>query len=324
MEIRSLAAGNLRLRNNVLLAPMAGYTDCAFRSLQLKSGAGFCFTELVSAKGLCYGGRGSKELLYCGTESDIALTGAQLFGGEAYYIRKAAESEALSGFSAIDINMGCPVPKLFNNGEGSALLQDILRAENIIKECVKSGKTVTVKIRTGIKRGDDVAAEFAKMAEQAGAAMVTVHGRTREDYYSGDPDYRAIERAVRAVKIPVIANGGIFTVQDAESMLERTGAAGVMIARGAIKNPFLVCELLKNAPPCNLKEYMAEQLKLMASEKGASRTVKEFRKFAPYYVRGGEGAKELRMRMVSAESLAELEEIIEENADTINKIRNNR
>ena len=321
MEIRSLAAGNLRLRNNVLLAPMAGYTDYAFRSLQLKSGAGFCFTELVSAKGLCYGGRGSKELLYCDTESDIALTGAQLFGGEAYYIRKAAESEALSGFSAIDINMGCPVPKLFNNGEGSALLQDILRAENIIKECVKSGKTVTVKIRTGIKRGDDVAAEFAKMAEQAGAAMVTVHGRTREDYYSGEPDYRAIERAVRAVKIPVIANGGIFTVQDAESMLERTGAAGVMIARGAEGNPFIfkqANELLETGritfepSPAQRLEQCLEHVRALVEAKGEARGIKESRKHTAWYIKGLPGATKLKGKVFTISEFAVMETVLRE------------
>ena len=190
MKVKALTVGNTQVKNNVFLAPMAGYTDFSIRNLQLGLGIGLAFTELVSAKGLMYGGQGSKDLLFCdGKEEQTAV---QLFGSEEYYMRSACESEHLQPFKIVDINMGCPVPKVFKNGEGSALLLDIKKAERIIKECAKSGKIITVKIRTGQKLGDDVATEFSKMAEQSGASLITIHGRVREAYYSGEVDFNAI------------------------------------------------------------------------------------------------------------------------------------
>ncbi len=294
---------------------MAGYTDYAFRTLALSLGAGFCFTELVSAKGTVYRAGGTAELLYCGKErkggtSDIKRTAAQLFGSEPYYIRAAAESEELKNFDVVDINMGCPVPKIYKNGEGSALLSDIRRAEAVVKAAVASGKTVTVKIRTGLKRGDDVATEFCKMAEASGASLVTVHGRVREDYYSGEPDFAAITRAKAAVNIPIIANGGIFTEQDADTMIERTGADGVMIARGAIEDPLIFSRLTGTPAEMTKKEFILGQLKLAAERKGDKRAAVEFRKFAPYYLKGMTNAKNARIALSHAENSADIEEII--------------
>ena len=219
---------------------MAGFTDYPFRKTILPFSVGLCFTELTSAKGLYYGAKNNERIL---KTDDYERTAAQIFGSDPYFMRWACESEYLKDYKIVDINMGCPVPKIVKNGEGSALLSDIKLAENIIKECVKSGKTITVKIRSGINAGDDIAAEFAQMAENAGAALITVHGRVREAYYSGEPDYKAIARAKNSVKIPVIANGGIFTVSDADKMIENTGADGVMIARGAIANPFIFSKI---------------------------------------------------------------------------------
>jgi len=159
MKVNALTVGNTQVKNNVFLAPMAGYTDYSIRNLQLKLGIGLCFTELVSAKGLIYGSNGSKELLFCG--QDYIGTSAQIFGEDAFYMRSACESEHLSRFNIIDINMGCPVPKVFKNGEGSALLSDIKKAENIIKECVKSGKNITVKIRTKKRRNGNFSTPIA-------------------------------------------------------------------------------------------------------------------------------------------------------------------
>ena len=311
MQIKGLAIGNTQVKNNIFLAPLAGYTDYCFRSLCLNLGAGLVFTELVSAKGLCYGGKGSKDLLYCG--ADINSTAAQIFGGDPYYMRKACESEELRPFEIIDINMGCPVPKVYKNGEGSALLGDISKAEEVIKECVKSGKNITVKIRSGLKAGDDFAAEFAKMAEQAGAKLVTVHGRVREAYYSGEPDFRAIERAVRAVKIPVIANGGIFTQEDADNMISKTGADGVMLARGALADPFLFIKILKTRTDVTLKDFILKHLSCAENRYDNRRAALEFRKFAPWYLKGKPGLKDLKMRIQSAESISELKELIREN-----------
>lgn len=309
MKVNALAIGNLQVKNNVLLAPMAGYTDYCFRKLALSLGTGLCFTELVSAKGLVFGSEGTKELLY--SAGDEKSTAVQLFGSDAYYMRAACESEALQPFDIVDINMGCPVPKVFKNGEGSALLTDIKKAENIVRECVKSGKTITVKIRIGQKYGDDVATEFCKMAEASGAKLVTVHGRVREAYYSGEPDYGAIARAKQAVKIPLIANGGIFTVDDANSMTERTGADGIMLARGAIANPFLISELTGEKTELDLKTFMIKHLSSMAERYPDRRAALEFRKFTPYYFKGMTGVKELKLLINRAESTEEIISLIE-------------
>ena len=303
MQVKPLAVGKFALSNNVLLAPMAGYTDYAFRTTALKEGYSLCFTELVSAKGLCYGGNGSKDLLRsCGNHDKTAV---QLFGSDPYYLRKACELDELKDFNIIDINMGCPVPKVFKNGEGSALLTDIVKAENVIKECVKSYKTITVKIRTGQKKGDDIATDFAKMAENAGASLITIHGRVREAYYSGEVDFLAIEKAKKSVKIPVIANGGIFTKKDADEIMDKTGADGVMLARGGIQNPFLVSELLGKTPSKSLKEFIREQLLLMLDTYG-ERSAVEFRKFIPYYFKGREHFKEERLKLLSLNTISEI------------------
>ncbi len=311
MKVHALTVGNTQVKNNIFLAPMAGYTDYAIRKLQLEQGVGLVFTELVSAKGLMYGGNGSKELLYSG--SDICSTAVQLFGSEPFFMRSACESEYLKDFKIVDINMGCPVPKVFRNGEGSALLTDIRKAEDIIKECVKSGKNITVKIRTGQVKGDDVASEFCKMAENAGAVLVTVHGRVREAYYSGEPDFRAIEKAKNSVKIPVIANGGIFTAEEAENMLDKTGADGIMLARGAIANPFLVANLTETKSDKDLKKYITRHVKLMTKIYEDRKATAEFRKFVPYYFKGMDGVKELKIKLVTAENTEQIIDIIDKN-----------
>ncbi len=311
MQVKELIVGNTSVKNNIFLAPMAGYTDYAIRKLQLRQGVGLVFTELVSAKGLMYGSNGSKDLLYSG--EDITSTAVQLFGSDEYFMRSACESEYLKNFNIVDINMGCPVPKVVKNGEGSALLTDIKKAEKIVKACVKSGKNITVKIRTGLVKGDDVASEFCKMAEGAGASLVSVHGRVREAYYSGEPDFKAIEKAKSSVKIPVIANGGIFTKADANNMLAKTGADGVMLARGAIANPFLVSELMGDKSDIELKDYIIEHIKLMRTLYVDKKATAEFRKFVPYYFKGKDGVKELKNQLVSAQNTDELIKIISDN-----------
>lgn len=311
MQVKKLKVKDILLDNNVFLAPMAGYTNYAFREVALRCGYSLAFTELVSAKGLAYKTRGNAEILKCG--QDIQKTVVQIFGEDAYYMRKAIEGEYLQDFKIVDINMGCPVPKVFKNGEGSALLLDIKKAENIIKECVKTGKIITVKIRIGQKRGDDVATEFCKMIEGAGASMVTIHGRTREEYYSGEPNYSAIEKAKKSVNVPVIANGGIFTKEDAENMLNKTGADGVMLARGAMANPFLVCELLGKEQPFTLKQFILMHLKNAKEEYGDRRPALEFRKFAPWYFKGKLGLSEVKKKINEIENIDELIELIDKN-----------
>ena len=310
MQLRKIDIGGFIVENNVFMAPMAGYTDGAFRDGITKLGAGLTFTELVSAKGLIYGAKGNKVLL---ASSYPDKTAVQLFGGDAYFMRRACESEDLSGYKIVDINMGCPVPKVYNNGEGSALLKDLNRAEEIIKECVKSGKIITVKIRTGIKYGEDIASEVAKACENAGAKLITVHGRVREAYYSGEPDYNAIASVKKSVKIPVIANGGIFSVSDADKMIEETGADGIMLARGALKNPFLVSELTNTKTDENLKEFIIAHVKGMKEIYPERQANVEFRKFVPYYFHGVRNSKELRLKLVATKSTDEILDIIEQN-----------
>ena len=307
MQIKPLNLGNTQIKNNVFLAPMAGYTDYAFRHLIIGLGAGLTFTELVSAKGLIYNGKGSKELLYSG--KDIENTAVQLFGADEYFLRKAIESEDLKDFKIVDINMGCPVPKVYNNGEGSALLKDIKKAEKIVKECVKSQKTITIKIRTGLKKGDDVASSFAKMAEDCGAKAITVHGRVKEAYYSGEVDYKAIEKAKKSVNIPVIANGGIFSVKDADKMIENTGADGVMIARGAVFNPFLFSDLLNIKTDLTLKDFMIKHAETEYPFY-KDKTAQIFRKYANWYFKGEKNAKELRSRFYACSTYKELMETL--------------
>ena len=312
MEVHALKSGDVPIVNNLFLAPMAGFTDYAFRSVIVPLGVGLSFTELTSAKGLYYGARNNYSIL---RTDDYEKTAAQIFGSEPYFMRWACESEYLKNYTIVDINMGCPVPKIVKNGEGSALLTNIKLAETIIKECVKSGKVITIKIRTGIKTGDDIASDFAKMAEDSGASLITIHGRVRKNYYSGEPDYNAIYRAKKAVKIPVIANGGIFTVKDADIMMERTGADGVMIARGAIADPFIFSEILGKeivGDIKTIKDFAIAHLKKEAEITGDMRAAIEFRKFITYYFKSVENAKQKRAAIMSSESATKTEELLNE------------
>ncbi len=310
MQVKQIKIGNVVTKNNVFLAPIAGFTNYPFRHNVLPYGVGFCFTELISAKGLFFGGKNSVELLY--SEGDYDKTGAQIFGSEPYYLRKACESEYLKDFSVVDINMGCPVPKVYKNGEGSALLKDIHLAEELIKECVKSGKNITVKIRTGLKYGDNVATEFAKMAENAGAKLITIHGRVREAYYSGEPDFKAIEDAKKSVSIPVIANGGIFTEEDAENMMNKTGADGIMLARGAIADPYIFNKLTGDGTTSTIKDFAIKFITDFANRYGTERACKEFRKYATYFYKGLRDGKHARNVINISLDLAEIISVLEE------------
>ncbi len=293
---------------NVFLAPLAGYTNLPFREMCSRLGAGLTFTEMVSAKGLHYGSEETRSLLRAG---DIRPRAAQLFGSDPDIMREACESEALAPFDLIDINMGCPMPKIVNNGEGSALLENFPLAERVISACAKSGKRISVKFRVGVRRGDKLAAEFAKLCEGAGACMVTVHGRTRDMIYAGEPDYGEIAAAKNAVGIPVIANGGIFSRKDAEEMMKRTGADGVMIARAALYRPQVFCDILgTQAPP--IRGLYFRQLDETLALYGERFALVFMRKMAAFYCKGYAGAAEFKRRLFSAGSVAELREVADE------------
>lgn len=305
-----LKIGDTYIKNNVLCAPLAGYTDFAFRRLCYSFGAGLCFTEMVSAKGLFYNNEATRQLLHRGDGE--TNTAAQLFGGDAALLRRACESEELKDFPIVDINMGCPVPKVYKNGEGSALMADMPRAEKIISECKKSGKTITVKFRTGLETGKPFAAEFAKMCEGAGADLITVHGRTRDRMYAGEPDFAQIAAAKNAVGIPVIANGGIFGRADAEKMLNETGADGVMLARAAMYDPHVFAEILGGGSEWDRRAAIEGQIADMLPFYGEKFTLVQMRKMASFYIRGMRGSAGLRARLLACENIPALRALVNE------------
>lgn len=291
--------------NNVFLAPLAGYTNYPLRSLIMRLGAGLTFTEMVSAKGLHYQSEETKKLLYCGSESPKAC---QLFGSDPAIMREACQSEALAPFDLIDINVGCPMRKIITNGEGSALMENMPLAEKVIAECVKSGKRISVKFRTGIHKGDRLAAEFAKMCEGAGASMVTVHGRVRDMIYAGEVDFEEIARTKSAVKIPVIANGGIFSKEDAVKLMNETGADGVMVARAALSDWNIFKDILGEERVQVLPHF----LRLVDEEKalcGEQFALVFTRKIAAFLLKGKLGAAEKRKRFFECKTTEQVKEL---------------
>lgn len=308
MKLKSLSIGRLTAQNNIVLAPMAGYTDSAFRSLAYTLGAGFCVTEMVSAKGLMYKSENTKELLV--TEENEDITAVQLFGREPDILRKACESYDLEKFDIVDINMGCPVTKIYSNGEGSRLMEEPLLAQEIVKECVKSGKIITVKFRAGIVEGNLLATDFAKRMEDAGASLITVHGRTREGMYSGPVHFDEIASVVKAVSIPVIANGGIFSEKDADYMLENTGAAGVGIARGALSDPLLFAKLSGKKSDMSVKDCAFYLMDLRKNNTPDKVIAHAMRKFCVQFLKGVRGGKEAKLKIFEAESTQEIKNIL--------------
>ena len=308
MKLKSLNIGRLTTNNNIVLAPMAGYTDDAFRSLAVKLGAGFCVTEMVSAKGLAYKNENTRELLKLADNENA--TAVQLFGREPDFLRRACESVDLAPFEVVDINMGCPVTKIYSNGEGSRLMEEPELAQKIVSECVKSGKTITVKFRAGVYENELLAVDFAKRMEDAGASLITIHGRTREGMYSGPVHYDQIAKAKEAVKIPVIANGGIFSVEDARLMIERTGADGVALARGALSNPLLFAELSKTDSGMTLKDCIFYLMDLRKASVPDEVVAHAMRKFCVQILKGVRGGKEAKLKIFEANSTDRIKEIL--------------
>ncbi len=307
--------GNVTLKNNVFLAPMAGVSDLAFRIICDRFGAGLSYTEMVSAKALSFADKKTNTLM----QTDELPTAVQLFGSDASVMAAAVPEVEKHGLFT-DINMGCPAPKIAGNGEGSALMRDLNKAEKIIGEiCDKATKPVTVKMRSGWDSEHINAVELAKIAERCGAKAITVHGRTREQYYSGKADRGIIRAVVNAVSIPVVANGDIFCAEDAKSMLTETGAAAVMIGRGSQGNPWIFRQTLEyfesgrveTVPTPEERIKMAiEHITLLCSLKGEYRGIREARKHASWYIKGIKGAAQLRNRINSATTLAEMEDTL--------------
>ena len=308
MEIKQLRLGSILLPSNVLAAPLAGYTCYPFRILCSELGAGLCFTEMVSCNALKYQDKATERLLITTPEEKIKA--AQILGANARIMEKMVRSEYFSEYDIIDINMGCPVPNVFKSGEGSALLANPKKAADIIKSCKKSGKVITVKCRIGIKEESLVAAEFAKICEDAGADMITIHGRTRDMMYNGTPYYDQIEQAKSAVQIPVIANGGIFSVEDAEKMMKNTGADGVMIARYALENPFIFSELTKREIKKSKCEILLEQIAMTSRYYDETFTLSYIKKIASYCMKKRKGTKKYKLLLHQAGNIEELRDMI--------------
>ena len=308
------------LNNPFVLAPLAGVTDSAFRRICFEHGAAMAFTEMVSAKGLYYRNASTEDLL--AIHPDEGPVGIQLFGSDPLMLQFAAEKLKDRPNVCIDLNMGCPVPKVVKNGEGSFLLTQPALAAQLVRETVKAaGKPVTVKMRIGFDETHPVdPVAFAVQMQEAGASAIAVHGRTREQYYSGKADWSAICRIKEAVDIPVAGNGDIFSAQDALRMLDETGCDAVMIARGALGNPwiFAECEAAWKGRPIPKRPDVDEiietvkmhALRLLETEP-EYRAVREMRKHAAWYTKGIKGAAALRRQASEAESLDEMFTILE-------------
>lgn len=313
-----LTIGNLKLNNNVLLAPMAGVTDKAFRMITKPFGPGLMYTEMVSGKGLFYNNKKTSDLL--SSEEEEKPLATQLFGHEPNVLASIAEKALEFGAELIDINMGCPAPKITGNGDGSALSKNPDLAGKIVDVVVRAvDAPVTVKIRKGWNDDAVNAVEMAKIAEQNGAAAITIHGRTREQFYSGTADLEIIKAVKSAVSIPVIGNGDITDEESAKHMLDYTGCDGIMIGRGAQGNPWIFKRVIhfletgeKLAPPtvAERAEKMAEHLELLVKYKGEYRGIQEARKHMAWYIKGAKGGAKLRDTIMHAQTKEEMLRII--------------
>ena len=318
--MKKLTIGNVELMNPYILAPMAGVTDLPFRLLCREQGAGLLCMEMVSAKAIQYNNKNTKALLEIHPEEPpVSL---QLFGSDPNVISEIAKQIEELPFSILDINMGCPVPKIVRNGEGSALMKEPKLVHEIVSKTVKAiKKPVTVKIRKGFDDSCINAVEIAKIIEDAGASAVAVHGRTREQYYSGKADWDIIRQVKEAVSIPVIGNGDVVSGESAIAMQEQTGCDGVMIGRGAQGNPWIFSELLAydrtgEMPARPTKEEIKQMIyrhgALQVKYKGEYLGIREMRKHVSWYTSGLPNSAKLRGEINAVESLEELESLLEE------------
>ncbi len=314
---------NLNLKNNLILAPMAGVTDKAFRLITKPFGPDLMYTEMVSGKGLFYESKKTANLL--DTDPDEEPVAVQIFGHEPDVLAKIANKALSYGAKLIDINMGCPAPKITGNGDGSALMKSPLLAGEIIKAVARAVNVpVTVKFRAGWDSGHINAVEFAKICEESGAAAITVHGRTREQFYSGLSDNNIIKEVKKAVSIPVIGNGDIVDGHSAKKMIEETNCDAIMVGRGAQGNPWIFREIIHYlktdevlSPPSvtERKNVALKHLDLLIKYKGDHRGVLEGRKHMSWYFKGLKGGNVLRAEINKALSQDEMVNLIEKFCD---------
>ncbi len=319
-RIKPLRIGSVTLPNNLILAPMAGVTDLPFRLLCKEQGAGLLCMEMVSAKAILYKNKNTEELLTIDPrERPVSL---QLFGADPSVMAQIAHQIEERPFDILDINMGCPVPKVVNNGEGSALMKDPVLAGKIIEQVAKAiSKPVTVKIRKGFDEEHINAPELAHIAEECGAAAVAVHGRTREQYYSGKADWDIIRQVKERVSIPVIGNGDLQSAEDVIAMQEQTGCDGFMIARGAQGNPWIFHQILhyfetgaheKKPSAEEMRQMILRHAGMMIAYKGEYIGMREIRKHAAWYTTGYPNSARFRGKINEVETYDELEKLLEQ------------
>ncbi len=305
---KEITVGGIRLQSNILMAPLAGYTCFPFRLMVERLGAGTAYTEMVSSDGLKYDDRATAKLLY--TDEREKLKCVQLLGSVPMVFERAVKSRQLEKFDIIDINMGCPVPNVIKAGEGSALLEDLPRASRIIEACKRSGKVVSVKCRIGMNRQKIVIEEFARMCEASGADMITVHGRTRDMMYDGEPLYDYIRLAKQSVHIPVFANGGIDSEEKAIVMMEKTGADGIMLARYGFENPLMFAGLCGRKSEDTKGSLLLEQLTIAEECYEEQFVLSYIKKLASYFMKKMPGTKQYKQELFRCGSIAELRRLI--------------
>ena len=324
MYLHKLKIGNVELENNLILAPMAGVTNLPFRVICKEFGPGLVCTEMASARAIFYNDQKTKRLF--NTEGEKRPISFQVFGSDEESMEYAAKF--VSEFADIlDINMGCPAPKVVKNGDGSRLLLDLDKVKSIMETVVKASKVpVTVKIRKGWDNDHIVAVEVAKIAEKVGISAITVHGRTRSEYYTGKVDLNIIKKVKESVKIPVIGNGDVVDEESAYRMFETTGVDGIMIGRGSFGNPWVFRNIKyyletgeKLQPPSNEEklEVIKKHIKLAVEEKKEEVAVKELRKHISWYTKNLKNSSEFRAMMNKIESKDELVKAIEEYFKTL-------
>ena len=324
MYLKKIKIGNVELENNILLAPMAGITDLPFRLICKEFGPGLVTTEMVSSKAILYDDSKTKKLM--NLEGEKRPISMQIFGSDVDAMSYAAKY--VSDIAEIvDINMGCPAPKVTKNGDGSKLLLDLEKAKQVIEAVVQNSKVpVTLKIRAGWDKENIVAEEVAKIAEKAGVSAITIHGRTRDEFYSGKADLEIIKKVKQAVNIPVIGNGDIKDEESAIEMFEKTGVDGIMIGRAALGNPWLfekiihylkTGEKLPDRPLKEKLELIKRHLDLEVKEKGEYTAIREFRKHIAYYTKNLPNSSSFRNSVNTVESQKEFIQKIDEYFNTI-------